>query len=79
MRAKVGVRFWAELAVGLVSGVLFLATVIWPQWIELVFGADPDGGSGEAEWGVVAVFAVVSAVTLLLARIEWRRRVVARA
>ena len=70
---NVGLRFWAELVAGVTSGVLFLVTVVWPQWIEAVFGADPDGGNGEAEWGIVALFAVVSLVLLLTARWEWRR------
>lgn len=70
---KVGFRFWFELFAGGGSAILFVATVLWPQWIELVFGADPDGGNGEAEWGIVAVLAVVSLVMLLTAGWEWRR------
>jgi hypothetical protein len=31
-----------------------LATAVFPQWIE-EFGLEPDGASGSAEWGVVAV------------------------
>lgn len=73
MRTRVGVRFWVELAMGLTSLALFVLTSLWPQWIELVFGADPDGGSGEAEWGLVAVFAAATVVLLWTARAEWRR------
>jgi len=54
MRAKISALFCVELAAGALSALAFAVTSIWPQWIEAVFGADPDGGSGEAEWGVTA-------------------------
>ncbi|CUW32574.1 MULTISPECIES: hypothetical protein [Streptomyces] len=66
-------RFWAEVALGTLSGLLFLATLIRPTWIELVFGVDPDAGSGAAEWLIVAITALVTAVCALGARLEWRR------
>ncbi|GGS83453.1 MULTISPECIES: ABC transporter permease [Streptomyces] len=69
----VRMRFWAETGLGGLSGLLFLATLLRPDWIELVFGVDPDAGSGAVEWLVVAVTALVTALCVLGARLEWRR------
>ncbi|MFH8384159.1 ABC transporter permease [Kitasatospora sp. NPDC018058] len=71
--SPVSPRFWLETVLGALSGLLFLITVVWPAWIETVFGLDPDAGNGAAEWLVVAATAVVTAVCALGARIEWRR------
>lgn len=50
------------------SAIMFVVTVLWPDWIEAVTGWSPDGGSGALEWGIALAFAL-SAVTLgLLAR-----------
>ncbi|MET7701270.1 ABC transporter permease [Streptomyces sp. NPDC005485] len=66
-------RFWLETTLGGLSGLLFLLTLVWPEWIETLLGLDPDAGSGAAEWLVVALAAAVTAICLLGARIEWRR------
>ncbi|MGW2377941.1 MULTISPECIES: ABC transporter permease [Kitasatospora] len=66
-------RFWLETALGGLSGLLFLLTLVWPQWIEALLGVDPDAGSGAAEWLLVALTAAVTAACLLGARVEWRR------
>lgn len=66
-------RFWVEAILGVVTGALALTTMVWHDWIELVFGMDPDGGSGAAEWVVVLVLLVLSAVLAAAARQEWRR------
>lgn len=60
--------FWIELALALVSFALLLLTLAWPEWIEGLFGLDPDAGSGAAEWAVAAAFAISSAVWGLRAR-----------
>ncbi|WP_256252326.1 ABC transporter permease [Streptomyces sp. yr375] len=62
-----------ETALGAVSGLLFLVTLIWRDWIELVFGVEPDAGSGAVEWLIVAVAALVTVLCVLGARAEWRR------
>jgi len=51
--------------------VLFLLTLVRPDWIEAVFEVEPDGGSGELEWVVVAV---LLASTLAFAWLGWRER-----
>lgn len=66
-------RFWLEIVLGSLSGALFLVTLIWRDWIELLFDVDPDAGSGAVEWLIVAVTALVTVLCALGARIEWRR------
>ncbi len=55
------------------SGVLFAVTVVIPSWIELLFGVDPDHGSGALEWGVVLLALLAWATLSVLAKREWRR------
>jgi hypothetical protein len=67
------VRFWIELALASVTGLLALLTVVWPDWIEGVLGVDPDHGNGAAEWAVVVVCLALAVACSLAARLEWRR------
>jgi hypothetical protein len=66
-------QFWAALALGDVSAVLAVVTLITREWIEIVFGVDPDGGNGSLEWVTVVVTAVTAIVCFSYARVEWRR------
>ena len=69
-------RFWWETAVAVVTGVLAVVTLISAEWIELLFGVDPDGGSGALEGGLVAALAAVS-LGLSVAAVAERRRLAA--
>jgi hypothetical protein len=69
-------RFWIEAAASSTSAVLLGVTLAWPNWIELVFHVDPDRGSGLLEWVVVLVWFVVWLCASILARREWRRRLI---
>lgn len=71
-----GPAFWAQLVMGSVTGFLTILTLVWRDWIEGVFGFDPDHHSGSLEWKLVAVGAVVTVVLAALARRTWRRAVV---
>jgi hypothetical protein len=51
-------RFWTEIGLGAASFVLLVLTAAWPEWIEAIFGVEPDGGSGALEWALVAVLAL---------------------
>ncbi|HWF73218.1 MAG TPA: hypothetical protein VG186_07730 [Solirubrobacteraceae bacterium] len=53
------------------TGCLALLTLAWPDWIEGVFGVDPDHHNGTAEWVAVAVCLAVSVLFGVLARREW--------
>jgi len=61
-----------ETGLAAAAGLLAIVTLIWPTWIETLFGVEPDGGSGEAEWLVVVVLALVAVTSGLLARREYR-------
>jgi len=56
-------RFWIEVLAAVLCGLLAILTLIVEDWIEVLFGVDPDAHSGAAEWLVVA----------LLAGHEWQR------
>jgi hypothetical protein len=66
-------RFWIEAGSAGVSALALVLTVVWPDWIELVLGVDPDHHSGSAEWLVVAVCTLFTVTFSVLARFEWRR------
>ena len=65
-------RFWVEAGLAGVTGVLFVVTLFWHDWME-AFGFDPDHGNGSAEWVAVAILAVVTLALFATARMEWRR------
>jgi len=73
MSPQLRVRFWTEAALAALSGVLFVVTIFWKEWIEAIFGVDPDRHSGSLEWAVVTVLLVVTLLFGALARAEWRR------
>ncbi|HTT92330.1 MAG TPA: hypothetical protein VMF65_22440 [Acidimicrobiales bacterium] len=66
-------RFWFEVMMASVTGFVAVLTLAWRDWIETVFGVDPDHGNGSLEWVVVAVLAIVTVALVAGARVEWRR------
>lgn len=73
MPGVVRVRLALEIAMGALAGVLALVTLVTRDWIEAIFGVDPDAGSGAVEWLLVAALVVVAAACGLIARAEARR------
>jgi hypothetical protein len=65
--------FWMEVLLAVGNAVLLVMTVVWKDWIEIVFNVDPDAGTGAVEWGVVLVTLALTIVFVTLARGEWRR------
>ena len=55
-----GMRYMVELAFAVVSGILAVLTFAVHDWIEVVFGVHPDGGSGLGEVAIVVTLAVLS-------------------
>ena len=66
-------RFWIEVVMASVTGFVAILTLVWRDWIETVFGVDPDHGNGSLEWIVVVALAVVTVALVVGARVEWRR------
>ncbi len=66
-------RFWLESVLALTTGAATIITLSWHDWIEIIFGVDPDEGNGSAEWLVVVILLIVTSVLVLGARLEWRR------
>lgn len=61
------------------SLILVILTAVWHDWVEGVFGFDPDRHNGSLEWELVAVCCVIAIVGSVLARREWRHATVATA
>ena len=68
-------RYWFELGVAVMAGALAVLTLVNREWIEVVFGVDPDEGSGALEWGIVFALGGVALISAVVARAE-RRRVI---
>jgi hypothetical protein len=72
-------RFWLEAALASISGLLAVATIVWPDWVELVFRIGPDEGSGSFEVAITLIAVATTVLLVLSAGREWRRRRIAAA
>ena len=73
MKRQLPVRFWLEVGLASVTGILFLVTLIWKDWIEIVFGVEPDAGSGMLEWLIVGILLMATIALFSMAGYEWRK------
>ncbi|HXZ04138.1 MAG TPA: hypothetical protein VEH81_04850 [Ktedonobacteraceae bacterium] len=73
MRNALRGRFWLETGIAIVTFILFVVTLVWNDWIEIVFKVDPDNNNGTLEWLIVGVLLVVTITLFTLASFEWRR------
>lgn len=73
MNKRSPASFWIELALATASGLLGLLTLVWRDWIEGVFGWDPDHHNGSLEWLLVAVLLLAAVALGTLAHRGWRR------
>jgi len=74
MRKGSRARAWLATVFAVVGLGLCLLTLLRSEWIELLFGVDPDRGSGALELLVAGAFLVASALLGRQARQEWRIR-----
>jgi hypothetical protein len=77
--SRVDTRFGIGAALTALSAVLLVVTLFWPDWIEALFGVEPDGGDGSVEWLIVGILVMLTVFFAARTRAEWRRRVVQRA
>lgn len=75
MRRGSRARAWLETVLAVVGLGLALLTLAWREWIEALFGVDPDRHSGALELLVAGAFLVASALLSGQARRDWRRDV----
>jgi hypothetical protein len=73
MKMDLKTRFWIETVIASITGFLFLLTLVWRDWIEKVFGWDPDHHNGSIEWLIVAVLLVATVAFGQMARSSRRR------
>jgi hypothetical protein len=72
-KKRFGLAFWIESVAASFTGFLAILTLVWRDWIEGVFGFDPDHHNGSFEWEVVIVCGLLTLLFAALARREWRR------
>jgi hypothetical protein len=68
-------RFWVQITLATVSALLFVVTLVWNNWIEIIFRVDPDHGSGWLEWVIVVATAMLTGALSVGARREWHRAI----
>jgi len=66
-------RFWLEINVTIITGILLVFTIVWHDWIEILFNIDPDQDSGFLEWLVVGSLLIFTGVFSVLSWYEWNR------
>jgi len=72
MPLRVRARFWLEVVSTSMAAVGTL-TLVRKDWIEAIFGVDPDHHSGSLEWSIVTASFAVTLIAALLASVNWRR------
>ena len=70
-KARKRLRF--EIGLAIISGLLLLVTLVSDEWIEVIFGVDPDNGDGSLEWFITLFAAIIAIIAVILVRSDWRR------
>lgn len=73
LQTKLALLFWIEAGLAAISSLLFFTTILWHNWIELLFKFDPDAGSGGAEWLTVLGTGATAAIFITATAGTWRR------
>ena len=77
MKKQLSWNFWLEMSLASIAGILFVITLVWRDWAEVIFRVDPDQGNGSFEWMIVGGLLVVTLGLFALAGYAWRRAPVA--
>jgi hypothetical protein len=79
MKDRLRTRFWVETGFAALSLIFAVLTLIWKDWIEIVFRIDPDQHSGSLEWMIAFAALAIAIVIGVVARAEWRHTATAKA
>ena len=71
MPPRVRRRFWVELALAALSGLLLVLRLVRRDWVEAALGIDPDQGDGRFEWELLIGGLVATVTFSVVARLEW--------
>jgi hypothetical protein len=74
MRRGSRARAWLESIFAIVGLSVALLTLVWRDWIEFLFGVDPDRHSGALELLIAGAFLVASLLLARQAQQDWRIR-----
>jgi hypothetical protein len=75
VKRRVGITFWLESALAMVTALMGALTLAWGDWIEAVFRLDPDRHNGSLELGLTVALFLSTLMCAALARRAWRRAV----
>jgi hypothetical protein len=73
LKKRFGRTFWFESVLAAFTAFLAVLTLVWPDWIEGVFGFDPDHHNGSFERELVIALCLVTVLSAALAGRTWRR------
>ena len=73
MHRQLPARFWFEAVVAALGVALFVLTLFTREWIEILTGFDPDGGSGSLEFALAIGLLAIAVTSAAAARSEFRR------
>ena len=71
-RHFLGSVFVVESAAALAFATFAVLTIVWRDWVEIVFRIDPDHHSGALEWLIVGITFALAVGLAFGARHEWR-------
>ena len=66
-------RLRIEVVLAVISAMLCVLTLVFPEWIEELTGLEPDAGSGALEWIIAGIFLAAATGSAILARRDYRR------
>lgn len=61
-------RFWFQAIAAGLGSVLFVFTLVSREWVEILTGFEPDGGSGALEFGLAFALLAVAVLSAVFAR-----------
>jgi hypothetical protein len=73
MKRKLRLVFWMEGLAAIAAGLSLVLTLLWRDWIEIIFHIDPDNSSGFVEWSIVLLSLTATIFFGFLANREWHR------